>query len=328
MPTGRRAALALILSIILLTGCLGVGYVTPKAPTTVIPDESSEVKIGEMERVAVRNLLGAPQFSSAYWAFDLFRTEAEQAMVMFAITPWPIPFGRVEDKLQRYTLVTYDANGLASAVATDIFRMVPGWRTASPIESNFLWLHLRAGEVLFFVDPSWGREGSLLVSPRGRDAFLERARSLLDCTAILGCGLGMCADQFSVDARPVRRLPLRNSLAYRSWTVQGVESQSGDVWKPGEALVALRLAAGEHVVRLSSKNLDGENSLAFTCRPGEVTYLVINLASRHLEGSGQKMQGLANWQVDQTLIMPQHFARWPLVLVDNGQWYIDAEPSK
>jgi len=47
-------------------------------PKRFIPDRSLEITVGQMERSAVRSLLGVPQFSSVYWGFDLFRTDTEQ----------------------------------------------------------------------------------------------------------------------------------------------------------------------------------------------------------------------------------------------------------
>ena len=67
----------LVLSLSLLTGC-AASHILPEDPETFIPDRSSEVTVGQMERAAVRSVLGVPQFSSAYWGFDLFRTDTEQ----------------------------------------------------------------------------------------------------------------------------------------------------------------------------------------------------------------------------------------------------------
>jgi hypothetical protein len=184
--------------------------------------------------------------------------------------------------------------------------------------------------LVFFIDPSWAEGVNLLVSPRGRDAFLQHAHSLNDCTVVLGCHDQLCADQVSVDKGPVRRLPVRNSLAYRVWEYegdswqQGIEPHRGAEWRPGETLVAVKLPAGEHVFELSANAPVEKEFLRFTCQPGDVTYLVINLMiNASNDGSFKK-----DWQIDRTDTMPEHFARWPLVLLDDGQWYIDAEPSK
>ena len=308
----------------LLTGC-ALSYISPDCPETLIPDYSSEVTVGQMERAAVRGVLGAPQFSSSYWGFDLFRADTEQAEVVFAITPWPIPFARLKDQFHRYTLVAYDANGRASALGSGLFRRPSSWRKASPIRQDFRSLQLRAGELMFFVDPE-GQEVNLLVSPPGRDAFLEHARSSNDCTVVLGCGDRGCADQLSVDAGPVRRLPVRTPsvIWYRegerdSW-LQGIEPYSTP-WL--EAIVAIKIAAGEHTLEFSAKHLGGRTSVKVVCRPGEVNYLVVSATSKE-----SFWPTLVDWQITQSDTMPDCFARHPLVLLDDGQWYIDADLSE
>jgi hypothetical protein len=275
--------------------------------------------------------LGAPQITSTYWGFDLFRADTEQTDVVFAVTPWPIPFARVKDQLQRYTLVTYDAKGRASAVATGIFRRPTPWRKVSPIEFDYPSLHLRTGELMFYIDPFGNREVNMLVAPPGRDIYLQRAQASTDCMVVLGCGDRGCGDQLSVDAGPARRLPVRNAYAYRikqgeldSW-LQGAEPSGSGASTPWlEALVAFKLSAGEHVLEFSASHLGGTHSLRFTCRSGEVTCLVVSASD-----NGKFMtRALVDWQIDQTDTMPERFARRPLVLLDDGQWYVDAEPSE
>jgi len=250
--------------------------------------------------------------------------------MVFAVTPWLIPFARFKDQLQRYTLVAYDADGRASAVATGIFRRPAPWRNVSPIQRDFPSLHLRAGTLMFFIDPEGAREVNLLVSPRGRDAFLQDASTPDKCTAVLGCGDRGCADQVSVDGGPVRRLPLRTAHGYwfregerDSW-LQGVEPHRSEARMPWlEATVALHLAAGEHELDFSAKHLGGRNSLPFVCRPGEVAYLVIDASSNESFWH----PALVDWRVDRSDTLPECFAQRPLVLLDDGRWYVEEEPG-
>ena len=320
----------LVLTLWLVSGC-AVDVVSPKDPIIFIPDRSTEITVGQMGRAAVRSVLGTPQISSTYWGFDLFRADTEQTNVVVAVTPLPIPFAREKDQLRRYTLVAYDAKGRASAVAAGIFRKPTAWRNISPIEFDFPSLHLRAADLMFFVDPEGAREVNMLVAPPGRDTFLQRVRVSTGCTVVLGCGDRGCGDQLAVDAAPERRLPVRNAHAYwfrgderASW-LQGIEPHSSDTRMPWlELLVAVKLGAGEHVLVFSAKHLGGKNSLKFACRPGDVTYLVINASDN---GSFIK-RTLVDWQIDRTDTMPARFARRPLVLLDDGQWYVDTEPSE
>ncbi len=319
----------LALGTFLMTGC-AIEQVSPKDPTPAIPDRSSEIAVGRMHRAAVRGALGASRLSSDYWNFDLFRTDTEQSQMVYAVTPWPIPFARFTDQLQRFTLVAYDADGRASAVASGLFRRPTEWRNTSPIARDFPALHLRAGDLMFFVDPEGARDVNMLVAPRRRDAFLERARSSSSCTVVLGCGERGCGDQLSVDAGPARRLPLRTAHAYwfkagerDSWLV-GAEPHASDARMPWlEVLVAIRLPTGEHTLEFSAKHLGGRASLSHTCRPGEVTYAVINASSNDSFWS----PALVDWQIIRSHAMPDRFARRALVLLDDGRWQVDAEPG-
>jgi hypothetical protein len=323
----KKSLLALGLTV--LTGC-AIEHVSPEDPKSFIPDRSAVIAVGRMDRAAVRGILGTTRLSSAYWGFDLFRTDTEQSEVVYAVTPWPIPFARFTDQLQRFTLVAYDADGRASAVASGLFRRPAKWRNTSPITFDHPSLHLRAGELMFFADPEGARDVNLLVSPLRRDAFLEGARSAKGCTAVLGCGDRGCGDRLTVDASPPRRLPVRTAHAYwfgkgepDSW-LRGAEPHGSDVRMPWlEALVALKLAAGEHALEFSAAHLDGRTSLNFKCRPGEIIYLTIHASSNE----SFWRPALVDWRIDQDATMPERFARRPMVIMDDGKWVIDAEPD-
>jgi len=318
----------LVLTLLLTTGC-AIDYISPKDPEIFIPDRSAEVVVGLTERAAVRGVLGAPQLSSAYWGFDLFRINTEQTNVLVALTPWPIPFAREKDQLHRYTLVTYDAKGLTSAIATGIFRRPTRWRNVSPIRSDYPSLHLRTGELMFFLDPEGARDVNILAAPNSRDMYLQHAKDSPDCVAVLGCGDRGCGDQLSVDAGPIRRLPMRIAHAYwfkegerDSW-LKGMESSISDASTPWfEALVALKLTAGKHLIEISAKHLGGAHSFSFTCCSGKVIYMIVSAS----DNESFLNRVLANWQIEQTDNMPESFARRPLVLLDDGKWYVDAEP--
>ena len=318
------------LGLCLLAGC-AIEHVSPEDPKPFVPDRSSEIAVGRMDRPAVRGILGAPRLSSAYWGFDLFRTDTEQSQVVYAVTPWPIPFARFTDQLQRFTLVAYDAEDRAGTVASGLFRKPADWRNVAPISSDYPSLHLRAGELMFFVDPEGARDVNMLVSPRRRDVFLERARAAGGCTVVMGCGERGCGDRLSVDAGPARRLPLRTAHGYwlkpgaRDAWLEGAEPHGRDARMPWlEALVAVRLAAGEHALEISARYLDGRTSLKFACRPGAVTYLVIDASSVERFWKTE----LVDWRIDLSDTMPERLARRALVVLDDGQWYVDAEPGQ
>ena len=312
---------------LLLTAC-AASHVSPEDPSPFLPDRTSAFKAGD-PRAGVRGALGAPVLSSAYWGFDLFRADTEQTEVMLAVTPIPIPFGRITDTIQRYTLVTYDASFRARAAATGLFRRPTDWRRASPIRSDMRGIHLRAGELMFFVDPEGTLEPNLLATPAGRDSFLQRAPSSKGCTIVLGCGDRGCGDRLSVDAGPVRPLPVRTAHAYwftaaekEAW-LKDVAPHGGDPKMPWlETLTAVTLAPGEHTLEFSAAHTGGSTALTLACGAGEVTYLTIH-ATRRDSFWGNS---LVDWRIERSGTLPAPFARRPLVLVSDGQWYVDAEP--
>jgi len=88
--------------------------------------------------------------------------------------------------------------------------------------------------------------------------------------------------------------------------------------------VALKLAAGEHILEFSAKHLGGKASLRLVCLPGEVTYVVLNASSNKSFWNPR----LVDWQINRSDKMPECFARRPLVLLDDGKWYVDANASE
>jgi hypothetical protein len=184
---------------------------------------------------------------------------------------------------------------------------------------------MRAGNLLFIMDPDRGRALNLLATPAARDVYLSHARTADQCTVILGCGNRGCADQFSVDGSPSRRLPIRSYLQYffrvreaapDPW-LKDLDPFSAATWF--ETLVAVSLGQGEHILEFSAKHLDGAGSLKLTCQAGAVTFVVINPEFRDRK--------LVDWQIEVSAALPSPFSKRPLVLVSDGQWYVDQEPK-
>jgi hypothetical protein len=184
---------------------------------------------------------------------------------------------------------------------------------------------------MFFVDPEGARRENLLVAPGARDAFLQRAASASACTVVIGCGDRGCGDLLTIDANPPRRLPLRIAHAYwiktaeRETWLQGIDVPADSATSPWiEALVALRLAPGEHVLEFSARHLDGTHAERFACRPRSVSYWVVSASD-----NGSFMHhALVDWHVERAETMPARFSRRPLVLMDDGQWYVEPEPQE
>ncbi|QSX34996.1 hypothetical protein JYB87_07200 [Shewanella avicenniae] len=319
-----KKCLIVLLSTMLLIGC-AADSVSPLNPSEFIPDKSIGIFVGEMDEEAVHKVLGTPHLTNAYWGFELFIAEIEQTDVLYALTPWPVPIAHLTDKLQRYTLVTYDSHHKVSDIATGIFRRPASWRKVSPIQHNFMALHLRAAELMFFVDPEGERQVNLLATPHRRDSYFSAASEGRSCLVVFGCGNDGCADQVSVDAKPVSRLPLRQSLAYwfqegeRERWLEDIEPTDEAAKKPWvESLIAIQLTDGEHHFYFSSKYLGGQGALSLNCAQGEMIFVTIHASSNESFWRPE----LIDWRFDITNTLPEHFMRRPLVMMDDGKWYV------
>jgi hypothetical protein len=107
----------LALGVALAVGC-AFEHFSPKDADAAIPDRSEQIAVGRMDRAAVRGVLGTQPLSSEFWRFDLFRADTEQSQTVYAVTPWPMPFARFTDQLQRFTLVVYGGDGRVAAVTS------------------------------------------------------------------------------------------------------------------------------------------------------------------------------------------------------------------
>ncbi|QSX32643.1 hypothetical protein JYB87_12890 [Shewanella avicenniae] len=321
---GMKKRFIVFLGTMLLIGC-AADSVSPLNPSKFIPDKSTGIFVGKMDEEAVHKVLGTPHLANAYWGFELFIAEIEQTDVLYAVTPWPVPIAHLTDKLQRYTLVTYDSHHKVSDIATGIFRRPASWRKVSPIQHNFMALHLRAAELMFFVDPEGDRQVNLLATPHRRDSYLSAASEERSCLVVFGCGNDGCPDQVSVDAKPVSKLPLRQSLAYwfqegeRDRWLKDIEPTDETTKKPWvESLIAIQLTEGEHQFNLSSKYLGGQEVVSLNCPQVGTIFVTIHASSSESFWRPE----LINWRFDITNTLPEHFKRRPLLIMDDGQWYV------
>lgn len=305
-----------------LAACAPLGVVSPVDPQAELPDRTAHLTPGQTPRSQVRAVMGEPLVHSPAWGFELYRAEAEQHQTLIAVTPWPVPFARVADHLQRYTLVTYDAAERVQGRATGLFRRPADWRSASPIERDFMALHLRVGDLLLFIDPEGERQANLLAAPPVRDDYLQRSRTSSGCTIVMGCGATGCANRLAVDDGAPSPLPLRLTQMFwlppaqrEDWLRGLAVPDPADRFAWLEALVAVSLAPGEHVLRFSARSLGGEGVLPLTCRPGALQYLVM-----HARDDGSRLRhALVDWHFDLTDAPPPSFLQRPLVLRFDGR---------
>jgi hypothetical protein len=61
-----------------------------------------------------------------------------------------------------------------------------------------------------------------------------------------------------------------------------------------------------------------------TCEPGDVSYVTIDAVHNQSFWN----PALVDWQFELTQTMPARFKRRALLLVEGGEWYVDAEPGE
>jgi hypothetical protein len=238
------------------------------------------------------------------------------------LTWFGLPFAEVPihpfKNHDRYILAAYDQSGQSRFLQSGII-LNRCWRT-NAASSSFTSLFLRAGEVLFFMD--YGSSGvNLLATPAARDLYFSHARAANQCMVILGCENRGCPNQLEVDNTGSRKLPLRLIFSAPKTTLndwlKDVGTSSSVPWI--EALNAIPLEQGEHILEFSAKNFRGAGSVKLSCEADVVTYVVIDPIAM-----GQE---LMNWRIEMTGVMPSQYKRRPLVLMSDGQWSVEQEPK-
>jgi hypothetical protein len=282
----------------------------------------------------VHNTLGNPLITSRYWGVEIFRQASSQIEIPIAVV---IPFAMFKDDIYRYTLVSYDNEQIAKWAASGIHRRPTWWRP--PLEFQNVTLDLHAGDFAFVAELFDGYE-TLLVTPARRDAYLERARLSSQCTVVIGCGTAECSNKLRVDDGPTLPVPYRlkvqnffdaNALALLSQDKQE-EYEKAYPGKTYDTVAALTLAPGSHTLtawggywqrgKLGGL-LSGERSITFSCRAGEILYIVIDVSAKEYSCWGAK--GI-EWKIDLQNEMPDFFADRPLVLYRGDQWLVNPEP--
>jgi hypothetical protein len=323
-------------------GCLSVGGCVYQTafPEKNLPDKTSAIVPGQMTGGGVSNRLGNPLITSRYWGVELYRDASSQSEYPMAIV---IPAGRATDKIYRYTLIAYDANGVVTSKATGIHRRPSSFRTATPISYDHLTTQIQAGDFTFVND--WvDRQETLLVNPARRDAYLERIRNPARCTVVIGCGTGESSDQLKVNGGPALPIPCR-------LRVQNFDQAAIDLYRQGkmaeyeknypivnyDTLAVLSLAPGSHRLKAWGGRWEyegkkwgrfsGEKSVQFYCEAGETLYIVIDVSMKGYEKDwfwGWIPVGV-EWKINQHKEMPPFFANRPLLLYRSDQWFVSPE---
>lgn len=296
-----RLTISVASLITILVGCASIDHISPESKElATLTNQVSSIQVGVTDREAVRREMGELKFSSHYWRFDLFRDETVQTLTARWVL-LPFPTAQFTDKLQRFTLISYDANGRVNAMNSGIFRKVPGWRSTEPIEKDFLSLKISTDDLALLMDP-WVKGENLLVNGNSRDAYFTRLAKAPECTLVVGAGARGFGIRLSIDGNPDFLLPTRIP-EYLSGT---------------PTLADIKLTPGEHLMEFTSKYTPGNKSFTHSCKPGDVKYLQVDIT-----GDEQHL----SWAVDQWDRLPSLFADRPLVLIYEGEWRVMEEPS-
>jgi hypothetical protein len=317
-------------AVICCIGLAGCGdYISPN-PADQMPDKSGMILSERLGSAKVRNTLGNPLITSRYWGVEVFRDANSQIDIPFAFF---IPFGMLKDDIYRYTLVSYDNEQTAKYTASGIHRKQTHWRP--PIEYNNVTIDLHAGDFTFVAE-LWDGYETLLVSPARRDIYLESARQSQQCTVVIGCGTGECSSKLRVDNGPTLALPYR--LKMQNFDANALEllrqgkheDEKSYRTKTFDTVAALSLSPGSHTLtawggRWMHSNagpfIGGEKSINFSCREGEILYIVIEVSAKEYDWWSTK----GVWKIDLLNEMPEFFADRHLVLYRGDKWLVKSE---
>lgn len=324
--------------ILMVFSCLGAGgcSIISDLPLDKLPDRSGQVLSERMSRESVHKTLGDPHIASRYWGFELFRQADQQTEIPMALF---IPIGMLKDDIYRYTLVSYDQNRIAESAASGIHRRPSAFRIASPIEYNYLTSRLQAPD-LVFINEWEDRQETVLASAARRDLYLKQDRRSSQATVVIGCGARGCSDRLSIDEQPPLPLPCRlkvknfdeNALILLR---QGRQEEYEKMYPTVQydTVAAIHLAPGNHTLKAWGGRWQhgtfaglffGKHSIEFSCRAGQILYIVIDVWAQDYNAWGAKN---VQWKIDLYNDMPEIFMDRHLVLYRGGQWLADSEPD-
>ena len=292
----RRAVVVGALAVFALGGCLGIPLHSSSVEED-LPKKTAPIVVGQTDRVEVRRVLGEPWVSSDYWGFDLFRISDWNGWLAVFFIYVPIP---VFEKVNGYLLVSYDAGGRVSAFD----KGVTSREFTDATGSNSL--RLAAADLGFIV------EGDtvppvLAVSPALRDQYLSERAPRDRCTVVVGCTIGSCSSNLSLQVDEGEAW----SLPYSSDPVPPIARNR---------LEPETLAPGEHRVRLIEPAFRGGSKTwadkRFVCATGEVWYGLL------LDNETLGTSDVIKLSRD----MPETFREQPMLIWREGQWLVPQEP--
>ena len=171
----NRTLTLLTVAASLLTGCMTV---KPVGQSTIDVQAAEARAAGidaqPMTRAGVHELLGESWLANESLGVEVYRLQGKQRNLGVIFAPYPVPMPFLSDKLEVFTLVSYDTDGQVIAKAFGYLHAAPGeWPS----------LVLRAGDFEFVHAPPDTLSVSL-------DRFLKDriARTIEPaCTVLIGC---------------------------------------------------------------------------------------------------------------------------------------------
>lgn len=276
-----------------LTGCAtDVQVGKPTIDAELVAAQAAGIVPWKSGRADVHALLGEPWLANEPLGVEVYRLEGKQRNMAVVFAPYPVPLPFFSDKLQVYTLVSYDAEGSVAARASEYVQ------AAMPDRPTLI---LQAGELEFVHQPpdtlsvsldhylralaghAMAPACTLLVGCDG--TRLEDADDQAICTSAAGLHVDDGQRRGLLLARDV--IPLRPPASPEE--CRGSGGRYGVFWGQSldKCLYRLRLihplalTPGHHTLRFSSGLFDRGLTVELDCEAGQVT--VVELGGEFLK---------------------------------------------
>ena len=293
----KRAVVVGALTALALGGCIGIPLHISSVEED-LPKKAAPIVVGQTDRAEVRRVLGEPWVSSDYRAFDLFRVSDWNGWIGVFLIYIPVPDW---EPVTGYLLVSYDAGGTVSALDNGVTN------SGSILWAGSRGLHLVASELEFIVEGDTVPQ-VLAVRPPLRDQYLSARAPRDQCTVVVGCPIGSCSSNLSLQVDESQAWSLPNSS-------DPVPPIARNRLEP-ETLVP-----GERRLRLIEPKFRGGSKIwadkRFVCAAGEVWYAL--LLDNETSGTGDAIKLSRE--------MPGTLRTQPMLIWREGQWLVPQEPQ-
>jgi len=304
-------AILILIHTTVLSGCATWDITKPERIEPDLLDGTENIHPGKTDQKSVRNILGDPYISSDYWNLDIFRQTEVQHSTSFFL--W-LPITYVFNTIYRYTLVTYDENGIVNDIGTKLFRSA----YMAAIQKDYKKLTLRVGNYKLSADSIVGEEVSLTFHPRNLDNYLRSLYPNNDCLAIVGCVFPYGAGGFRLNGPCL--VNLDNSL------------NNIELW-PNDSLLALKLSPDSHRIECSQEQMSGKRSLIFECKSSDIVYVDFKQLDferyNFIESGISGLEfGKSEYSIEVYSEIPERFIGLHLLIWRDGNWILNPVMEK